>query len=50
MYAQIQRSMAASDFTAVESQIRRQHDHLLRSMNPKRLPPGVNSIEEMKEQ
>ena len=50
MLAQIKASVANIDYEKVEQMIRKQHDQFLRSLDPKKLPPGVSSIEEVKEQ
>ncbi len=50
MIAQIKASVANIDYEKVEQMIRKQHAQILRSLDPKHLPPGVNSIEEVKEQ
>ena len=42
--------MANIDYEKVEQLIRKQHEQILRSLDPNRLPPGINSIEEVKEQ
>ncbi len=48
--AQIKASVANIDYEKVEQMIRKQHAQMLRSLDPKHLPPGVNSIDEFKEQ
>jgi WD40 repeat protein len=50
MIEQIKASVANIDYEKVGQTIRKQHEQLLRSLNPKHLPEGINSIEELKQQ
>jgi hypothetical protein len=50
MIAQVQQAAASVDYGELEKNMRKQQEQMLRMLNPKQLPPGIRSIEELKAQ
>ena len=47
MMTQVQQATANVDYDELEKNMRKQQEQMLRMLNPKQLPPGIGSIEEL---